>query len=109
MSVSKILKSELQSLPARTKDVKTLPEVLSARQLVDNTLIDLVVTDIRPIFICLAKFHEILSWRELKSIAGCLEQSTQGRNISGIAQTDLNGLDSVLQRCIQDFNTEGCL
>jgi hypothetical protein len=106
LSVSKILKAELQNLPVRLQEIDNIPADLSPNHLAPGLLTDLVIEDFWPLVTYLTVREENLSWLELKAIASCSEKSTQGRTISKLGANDFSGLALALMRGIEKFDAE---
>jgi hypothetical protein len=104
MNVSKILKSELLSL--ETKITTSGQGILNAQHLALNILVDLRVSDIRPICAFLNDVEREHHWAMLVSLAGALEKSTQGRVIPGLTMQDIQPFNPILQAGLKDFESD---
>src|SRR5947207_13622074 len=109
LGVSKILKSELLSLQTQMSKSKVSPEVLTSRHLALNILVDLRVSDIRPLCAFLGDCNEIDRWTTLDAIAGSLEKSTQGRVVTGLKEHDIEVFNPILQQGLSEFESDGMI
>lgn len=105
MNVSKILKSELLALEAKSAKSDKSTGILDAQHLAFNVLVELRVNGIRPICAFLGEIVEDYQWAMLVALAGSLEKSTQGRLIPGLTRQDIQPFDPILRAGLKDFGS----
>ena len=106
LSISKILKSELLTLQGQMAKLHILPEALTPRNFALSIIVDLPVTDIRPLCEFLRDCQDEDS-KILVAVAASLEKSTQGRVVTGLEDNEVEIFEHILKRGISEFDTNG--